>query len=164
MHYWKISPGKGGRDWNAFKEEGFIAIFWQDVGDLDRFNSWGRVEDFVRRKKETPGSGWEKARVEYRSDQLWWFSHEMQVGDIVFAYSRKTILGVGRIVGGYEFVGGDVEHFDLHCHPVKWIEIESKSVVDNLPGDLQKKLRRDETIILLSKREGQQVMALYKPT
>jgi predicted Mrr-cat superfamily restriction endonuclease len=97
-------------------------------------------------------------KVEYTCDQLWWFGHAMQVGDIVFAYSHKTILGIGQIVGGYEFEkDGD---FDLHYRPVDWIKLESKSV-SNLPRDLQKKLRQRVTIIDLSEHEGQQIMALY---
>lgn len=82
----------------------------------------------------------------------------MQMGDIVFAYSHKTILAIGRIVGGYEFEkdGG----FDLHYRPVDWIKLESKSV-SNLSRDLQKKLRQRVTIIDLSEYEGQQIMALY---
>ena len=160
MCYWKISPGRGGKYWNDFKELGFIAIFWQGVGDLRRFSSWGEIEDFVCRIKETPGSGWETVKVEYTCDQLWWFGHAMQVGDIVFAYSRKTTLGVGRIVGGYEFEKED--DFDFHYRPVDWIELESKSV-SNLPRDLQKKLRQQVTIIDLSEHEGQQIMALYEP-
>ncbi|MDH4138384.1 MAG: hypothetical protein OEW09_16955 [Anaerolineae bacterium] len=158
MRYWKISPGRGGKYWNDFKGLGFIAIFWQGIGDLRRFSSWGEIEDFFYRKKETPGSGWETAKAEYTCDQLWWFGYKMQVGDKVFAYSRKTILGVGRIVGGYEFEKDD--EFDFHYRPVDWIELESKSV-GNLPRDLQKKLRRQVTIIDLSKHEGRQVMALY---
>jgi len=157
--YWKISPGKGGKYWNDFKKkgQGFIAIFWQ-VGDLRRFRSWEEIENFVCRIKETPGSGWETVKVEYTRDQLWWFGHAMQVGDIVFAYSHKTILGIGQIVGGYEFEkDGD---FDLHYRPVDWIKLESKSV-SNLPRDLQKKLRQRVTIIDLSEHEGQQIMALY---
>lgn len=162
MRYWKISPGKGGKYWNDFKELGLIAIYWQQVGDLRRFSSWEAIEDFIRRKKETPGSGWETAKVEYNCDQLWWFGDAMQVGDIVFAYSRKTILGVGRIVGGYEFEEGDAKYFDVHCRSADWIELESKSV-GNLPRDLQKKLRQQVTIIDLSEHEGQQIMALYEP-
>jgi len=160
IRYWKIAPGKGGMYWNDFKELGFVAIFWQGVGDLRRFRSWGEIEDFIRRKKETPGSGWETARVEYNCDQLWWFGHKMQVGDIVFAYSRKTILGVGRIVGEYEFEKDD--DLDFHYRPIEWIELDSKSV-SNLPRDLQKKLKQQVTIIDLSEREGQQIMALYEP-
>ena len=158
MRYWKISPGRGGKYWNVFKELGRIEIYWQGVGDLDRFSSWGAIEDFIRRRKGTPGSGWETAKVEYSCDQIWWFSHTMQVGDIVFAYSRKTILGIGRIAGKYEFEKDD--DFDFHYRPVDWIELESKSV-SNLPRDLQKKLRQQVTIIDLSKGEGQKIMALY---
>jgi len=157
VRYWKISPGKGGMYWDDFKELGCIAIFWQ-VGDLHQFRSWEEIEDFVCRKKEIPGSGWETVKVEYTCDQLWWFSHTMQVGDIVFAYSHKTILGVGRITGKYEFEKDN--DFDFHYRPVDWIELESKPV-SNLPRDLQKKLRQQVTIIDLSKREGQKIMALY---
>jgi hypothetical protein len=158
IRYWKISPGKGGMYWNDFRELGFIAVFWQGVGDLRRFRSWGELEDFICRKKETPGSGWETAKVEYNCDQLWWFGHQMQVGDIVFAYSRKTILGVGRIPGEYEFEkDGDL---DFHYRPVEWIELKSKSISD-LPRALQKKLEQQVTIIDLSEREGRQIMALY---
>jgi energy-coupling factor transporter ATP-binding protein EcfA2 len=156
--YWKISPGKGGTYWNDFKDSSLIAIFWQ-VGDLRRFRSWEEIENLVRGRKETSESGWETVKVGYTCDQLWWFGHAMQVGDIVFAYSSKTILGVGRIVGEYEFEKDD--DFDFHYRPVDWIELEGRSV-SSLPRDLRQKLGQRMTIIDLSEHEGQQIMALYE--
>jgi hypothetical protein len=32
--YWKVSPGESGSDWERCKTKGFIAVGWDDVGDL----------------------------------------------------------------------------------------------------------------------------------
>jgi len=152
-HYWKISPGEGAEYWDEFKKLDCIAIGWGRIGDLRKFNSQEKIKDFITRE------GWE-GRLSYTSEQLWWLSHEMQMGDTVFAYGGKRILGVGEIVGEYEFKQDDVMHF-AHRRPVQWIYLESKPI-GNLPNELQGKLTKRETIIPLSEHEGQQVIALYE--
>jgi len=151
--YWKISPGGRAKYWNEFKELGCIAIGWSETGNLRRFNSQEEIKDFITR------DGWE-GNLSYTSEQLWWLSHEMQEGDKVFAYGGKKILGLGEILGGYDFRQDDVMHF-AHRRPVKWNYLESKPI-GNLPDDLQKKLSGYPTIVRLSEHEGQQVMALYE--
>jgi energy-coupling factor transporter ATP-binding protein EcfA2 len=152
MRYWKISPGRRAKYWNEFKELGCIAIGWEETGDLHKFNSQKEIEDFITRNKW----GW---RLPYTSKQLWWLSHEMQAGDIVFAYGGKKILGVGEIVGRYEFRQDNVMPYYVHRRPVKWIRLEGKSIA-NLPDDLQKKLSGYPTIVRLSEHEGKQIMGL----
>lgn len=153
-HYWKISPGEGAEYWDEFKKLDCIAIGWGRIGDLRKFNSQEKIKDFITRE------GWE-GRLSYTSEQLWWLSHEMQMGDTVFAYGGKRILGVGEIVGEYEFKQDNVMHF-AHRRPVIWTHLESKPT-GNLPKDLQGKLTKRETVVPLSEHEGQQVMALYEP-
>jgi energy-coupling factor transporter ATP-binding protein EcfA2 len=152
--YWKISPGEEAMYWNAFRELSCIAMGWNSAGDLLRFNSQKEIKNFVTQE----GIGGKK--VSYTSKQLWWLGHEMQAGDRVFAYGSKKILGVGRIVGGYEFRQDNVMHY-AHRRPVEWTHLGSRAI-SNLPEDLQGKLTRNETIVSLSEREGQQVMALYE--
>ena len=122
--YWKISPGGRAKYWNEFKELGCIAIGWSETGNLRRFNSQEEIKDFITR------DGWE-GNLSYTSEQLWWLSHEMKAGDRVFAYGGKKILGVGEILGGYDFRQDDVMHF-AHRRPVKWIYLGRKPI-NNLP-------------------------------
>jgi hypothetical protein len=151
--YWKISPGERAEYWNEFKKLNCIAIGWSRIGDLRRFNSQEEIKDFMVRDE------WE-GRLSYTSEQLWWISHEIQAGDKVFAYGGKKILGVGEILGGYDFRQDDVMHF-AHRRPVQWNYLENKPI-GNLPNELQGKLTKTETIIRLSEHEGEQIMALYK--
>ena len=151
--YWKISPGERAEYWNGFKKLNCIAIGWSRIGDLHRFNSQEEIKDFMVRDE------WE-GRLSYTSEQLWWISHEIQAGDKVFAYGGKKILGVGEILGGYDFRQDDVMHF-AHRRPVQWNYLENKPI-GNLPNELQAKLTKTETIIRLSEHEGEQIMALYE--
>ncbi|MGI5837737.1 MAG: hypothetical protein ACOX87_14765 [Chloroflexota bacterium] len=34
VRYWKIAPGKDAWNWDACREGGFIAIGWDELGDL----------------------------------------------------------------------------------------------------------------------------------
>ncbi len=150
-HYWKISPGERAKYWNEFEELSCIAIGWEETGNLRKFNSQEAIKDFITRNK----LGW---KLPYTSEQLWWLSHEMQAGDVVFAYGGKNILGAGEISKGYEFRQDNVMPYFAHRRPVKWIYLKSRPI-GNLPNELQGKLTKTETIIRLSEHEGEQIMA-----
>lgn len=79
---WKISDGKRAYQWSDWQDKGAIAIGWVYEGkieDLDDFKSIEKLRDVAKSVGE-PKPG-------YVSKQLWCFSKEVKVGDLVVAYA-----------------------------------------------------------------------------
>jgi MoxR-like ATPase len=118
VRYWKIAPGKDASYWPACRDKGFIAIEWDELGDLSKMTR----EQFVKQRDELIKlHGWKAAGV----DQAWKFS-QIQVGDRIVA-NRGTdqVLGIGTVTGPYFFVDG--EKF-AHRLPVRWDDLRPRPV------------------------------------
>ena len=141
--YWKIAPGENAWNWDACLEGGFIAIGWEEMGDISKLN---RSQFNARRDelvKEHPD--WNKTGVE----QAWKFAH-INEGDRIIANRGTTeVLGIGTVAGPYYFVEG-VRHG--HRIPVEWEDLAPKRI--NKPG-----WRR--TLIELTQEEFDQI---YSPS
>ena len=121
--YWRIgtTPGTSGSSfWPVMLEQSCIAIGWPKVGEL----SW------VDGKKESIEKLKEKLSQVYPNDpkttgkdasQLSQFVAGIKEGDIVLAASGATILGVGKVVGGYEFATEFEFH---HQRKVEWLTVD----------------------------------------
>jgi len=132
--FWKIAPGEVGGEWPRCLDKQIILIGWKELGDLSGIDE----AEFDRRaaaaKKEHDwGEG---------VSQVWKFRN-IRVGDRIVANAgTKRVLGIGTVIGPYQFVPG-VEY--PHQLPVRWDEVEPR-VVD-MPG-----WRR--TLIRLSEHPG----------
>ncbi|WP_339909875.1 AAA family ATPase [Symmachiella dynata] len=109
--FWKIAPGQNAWNWEACRDGGFIAIGWDELGDLSNVDK----KEFDKRTKVflRDHDNFTKAGV----TQVWRFS-QIQIGDYIVANRGTTeVLGIGVVTGPYEYV--DV---DKHCHhlPVDW--------------------------------------------
>lgn len=132
---WKIAPGSRGYEWNEWINsdgDGRIAIGWDDVnevGRLDKYESKQELKDYI----ETHRKGWNRFWREigerggkkdpsgYVAGQLWRFYKETEVGNLVIAYSNKTIYALGVIDGEYDYMTDP--KFYCHRKSVKWIAI-----------------------------------------
>lgn len=125
--FWKIAPGAKGSDWKRCQEQGFIAVGWDDMGDLRPLTR----EQFDAKAKQLghkPGV-----------DQLWKFRN-IGVGDRVVANNGTTrVLGIGTVTGPYFYVEGE-EHG--HRLPVEWNDVIERSV--NMKGWRQTLIRLTE--------------------
>jgi HKD family nuclease len=102
---WKIAPGANARYWPEWLKnidedgEGFIAIGWDEAGDLNGFKSYESLKDAVNRTAETI---WDvnsdrKTNVKYAADQLWTFKTAFSSGDLIIVYSESRVLGLAQI-------------------------------------------------------------------
>lgn len=108
--YWKISPGEGGDQWEAWRDGGFIAIGWNQLGDLTEVTH----DEFKRRAAETDASA-----------QVWKF-RSIEVGDRIVANDGFfRVLGIGTVTGPYRFVEG-AKH--AHQIPVQWDDTRERRV------------------------------------
>jgi len=121
--YWKIAPGKQGYQWPYWEKDhksgdSYIAVGWDRIKSLNGLirkpkNSFiQEVQKRVRRAKYSSSPS-------YAAGQFWRFCREMQPRDIVVAYSRKTIFGIGRVTGSYYYQTGRQSY--AHRRKVKWV-------------------------------------------
>jgi len=140
VNYWKISPGENAWNWDACRDGGFIAIGWDELGDVSNMSR----EEFDTIKKKLA----EKYEdyTEYGMEQVWKFSHNIKKDDYIVANKGTTeVLGIGVVTGPYVFVEG-IHHG--HHLPVKWVDLTRRKV--NEPG-----WRR--TIIQLDKKKFEEI-------
>ncbi|MCK4504646.1 MAG: hypothetical protein KAW14_03445, partial [Candidatus Aegiribacteria sp.] len=111
--YWKIAPGEQAWNWEACRDGGFIAIGWEEFGDLSgisRAEYEERRNALVEKHEDWTKSG---------ADQVWKFARQIQEGDYIVANKGTTeVLGIGTVTGSY-FFEPDVSHG--HRIPVEWI-------------------------------------------
>ena len=131
--YWRIgtSSGRTGTSyWQMMRDRSCVAVGWPKLGDI----SW------VESKKES-----RKKLTELLNDvhpnhpsaigrdcsQLVQFVGEIAEGDIVLAANGMTILGIGRIVGGYEYHSD----FDFpHQRQVDWLTCDEWQMPESGEG------------------------------
>jgi 5-methylcytosine-specific restriction protein B len=121
--YWRVGTtyGKSGTSfWQMMQNENCIAIGWKDLGDI----SWVDGKEDSREKLKTRLSKVypnDPRTIGRDASQLEQFTTIMTEGDIVLAADGMTILGVGRVAGGYEFKKG----FDFpHQRKIDWLNTE----------------------------------------
>jgi hypothetical protein len=109
--YWKIAPGEKGWQWDECRENGFIGVGWNDVGDVSGLS---RTEFHTLQEQMEAARGYKKEAT----NQVWTFVHDVQEGDVIVAdRGTREILGFGTVVGPYEFVPD--AHY-AHQFPVRW--------------------------------------------
>ena len=113
--YWKIAPGRNAVAWPEWRDRGIASIGWPALGDLtsvDRAEFDLRAERCAREHDYGRGTS-----------QVWTF-RGIRPGDRIVANQGKhAILGIGTVVGGYNYAPGtqSVEGED-HPHQitVRW--------------------------------------------
>jgi hypothetical protein len=122
IRYWKIAPGEDAWNWEACRDGNFIAIGWDELGDVSGLNR----KEFNAKRDESVAdhNGWTKMGA----DQVWKFAR-IQEGDRVVAnHGISEVLGIGRVVGPYYFVPG-VRHG--HRLPVEWDDVTRRQVEEH---------------------------------
>ena len=144
--FWKISPGKKGKEWWWFKEKSVVAIGW-DIGDLTDMS-----EDEITRRIIT--EEWRKRG--YIKEQLMYLRDGMNIRDKIVAYSAERVFGLGEITGGYYYCQDDLDF--PHRKNVKWY-MTPELMVNNLEisEGLRKKLSQRVTIFDLNQREWREL-------
>ena len=116
IKYWMYSPGENARKWNECTSMGVMSLGWDEIGNLQDFESRESMRDQMR---QTYGSD---STYMNASLATWEFVNEMQIGDIVFAKrGRTTIIGRGIVESEYYYDEKKDEHRSLR--KVRWTEI-----------------------------------------
>ncbi|MDI3524173.1 MULTISPECIES: DUF2461 family protein [Kosmotoga] len=118
--YWKIAPGEQAWEWESCRENGYIAIGWEKLGDISRMTRKEFNEKAERLSKEI--DGYKKVGME----QVWNFAKDIKEGDYVIAnLGTKEVLGIGVVTGPYYFVE-NTRHG--HRLPIDWIDTQKREV------------------------------------
>ncbi|MCW1969779.1 MAG: AAA family ATPase [Anaerolineae bacterium] len=111
--YWKISPGEGAWQWRDCVRGGFIAIGWDELGDVrqvERDEFERRMTALIEREPEHFAKG--------GMEQVWKFRN-IQIGDRVVANRGKSlVLGIGTVTGAYYYQTQANTH--RHRLAVRW--------------------------------------------
>ena len=114
--YWTFSPGEKASKWQLCINDGIMCIGWDELGDLRKYKSREEMRYEVKKLRFKDGSAVNDSLA------VWQFSHEMKLGDIVFAKKGKTqIIGRGIVESDYVFDSARTEF--KHIRKVKWINI-----------------------------------------
>ena len=114
-HYWLYSPGDSASIWDECYENGIMAIGWDNIGDLQQYDSKEQMKQAMK-DRINPEYSWKNA-----AHATWQFCNEVQPGDIIFAKKgRNTIIGRGVVTSGY-FFDPSREHY-LNVRNVDWTD------------------------------------------
>lgn len=137
--YWRVgtSSGKTGTSyWQMMRERSCVAVGWPKLGDI----SWVATKKESRKKLRQllnevhPNH---PSAIGRDCSQLVQFVVEIAEGDIVVAANGMTILGIGRVVGGYEYHSD----FDFpHQRQVEWLTCAKWQMPESSEG-LQSTIR-----------------------
>ncbi|WP_319408745.1 winged helix-turn-helix domain-containing protein [uncultured Desulfosarcina sp.] len=119
---WEFAPGAGAVYWDDFYSDGVAAIGWNEVSDLHKFKTREEISAAIKREKNPS--------TEPRNDSLamWQWYKEVKPGDTILAKKgRRTIIGVGIVMSGYEYRPTRTDYH--HVRQVKW----EKKGIWNLP-------------------------------
>ncbi len=153
MHrYWRIGTTNESDDfWPMMRDNGCVAIGWPKVGDLSGLDSSAAWREKLRKKlsKVHPNT---PAITRRDCTQISQFVLQLKEGSIVVAADGMTILGVGRVVGQYEFQS---ESELPHQRRVEWLDISEWRMPEPKEGlqfAIRELKRFNENILAIEQR------------
>jgi 5-methylcytosine-specific restriction enzyme B len=97
--YWLVKTGANGAEWDYFQRNKMITLRYDNWRDLSEFPTKEALKDAISSIEPT----WTGSSKNHISN-LWGFSHEIKVGDIIIAAKgTKTYLGYGIVTSPYYY-------------------------------------------------------------
>ena len=113
----KIAPGDDGKYWDACRDDGYICVGWDNVGDLDTFES-KRAFQAAFEAAHTDLYNGHRPTLSKKGSEVWTM-RTIPKGSIVLANKgTSALLGVGEITGDYDWRAERDEY--RHTRPVRW--------------------------------------------
>lgn len=124
---WLCAPGQGGCAWEDCKENDYICMGWDHLGDLSAFPDRDALHAQLVANLEEGARNPKNASL-----ACWQFANEIKPDDIVVAKSGlHKILGIGVITGKY--VRNEDRDLYKNTLPCRWVISADKTYSDQLP-------------------------------
>lgn len=103
--YWLYAPGQGAGKWEEFYSEGIMALGWEELGDLNEYESQQEIMEQLKVLQNTTSSKANDSLATFS------FSQVMRPGDIVIPKRGRNIyLGYGVVTSDYIYDGSRAEY------------------------------------------------------
>lgn len=113
--YWTYAPGENAECWEEFYNQKIMAIGWDKLGDLKKYESKQQIEKALVDIYEYESKPSNRALACYE------FCNELQIGDYIFAKKgKKEIVGYGKVSSNYYFA--DDRSDKKHVRKVDWLK------------------------------------------
>lgn len=127
--YWRIGTSdEDSSYWDKMLNGNFVSIGWSRIGDLyaKEVTEKAEIINLLDKFKYDFKNNSSKSR---KAGEIFNFYDTIKTGDIVLAQDGDTVLGVGEVIGDYEF-NADLDF--THTRPVKWF---ASDMTDFLSSD-----------------------------
>jgi restriction system protein len=123
---WGIHAGKTGDADSLFRQKGFVALGWHELGDL---GSLAPNREAFKDAVSTAIPTYKPGAVPVAAGQLFRFVHEMCQDDLVVYRSKVTKrIHIGRVTGAYDY-RPDIEPGYPHLRVTTWLtDVEPKQM------------------------------------
>jgi restriction system protein len=125
MTLWLVRAGNKGQQEQIALDKGIATIGGEEIPDLSQFNN--RTE--LQRKCEMICPDAKKMRIVRLVGQLWDFSKEIKINDLVaLPLKTQSIICIGKVIGDYKYnhIAPDI----LHTRKVEWLKKIPRSAFD----------------------------------
>ncbi len=121
--YWRVGTSDGTQPrnhWEMMRNGNCVAIGWPDLGDLSTLDPTAESKEALRKHLEEKYPTTPQAIGKARN-QITMFVLSIQPNDYVLACDGGSILGIAKVLGGYEY---DPTSDFPHRRAVEWLSLE----------------------------------------
>ena len=112
--YWLYAAGEKSYKWDEFYRDGIIALGWDDLGDLENYNSQEEIA------KELQKHDTQDSYPMNNSKANWEFVKEINIGDIVYVKKGIEPVLLGRGVVESDYIYDDKRNEYKSIRKVNW--------------------------------------------
>jgi 5-methylcytosine-specific restriction protein B len=115
IKYWLYAPGENANMWEEFYRNGIMGLGWDELGDLNQFNSKSEI---TKKLQEISNSDSSKANDATANFDI---KENIAIGDVIIAKKgRNAYLGYGFVTSDYYF--DQAATIYRHRRKVNWVK------------------------------------------
>jgi 5-methylcytosine-specific restriction protein B len=115
VKYWLFAPGENAYKWNEFYDNGIMAIGWDEIGNINKYNNKQSIKEALF--EAYGGSGSKKNDVTAIDD----FLNNISINDVVIVKKGlRHLIGYGIVTSNYIYDNSRNEY--KHVRKVKWVK------------------------------------------
>jgi len=133
INYYRISTSDDSKShWDEMKNGGYTSIGWANIGDLRDYEKQKKsaIKEEIKKRliKAEPNNPNEINKI---AGKISSFYKDINIGDVIVAFEDEKVVGVGEILGSYEYREG----LDFpHILKTDWINIKEASLTNSSEG------------------------------